>query len=287
MRRGRFCDSAGPTRVRPGLDRRPEPEAVPAVVGDGPPDRPAPRAEGSSGWREPSPAGAVRGRASPIRLARSTSGPGEQPILQPLRGTPGASAAEEEMVQVGFHTYRHSFASNLAARGVDQRIIDEWMGHQTEAMRKRYRHLSRRSGDRPWRSSFARLGVERSAGGDGVTRRWVTRTTNSRLIRTFEPIVCVAPDDDLVNGVASGSVCRTNAIKIWSASPPNRSRVDTGRDLGGRRTRSRDGEAWFGPSIAIGIATHLNVRRGHTTDLPVMLEHRPPRPEAVAAGSVG
>jgi integrase len=41
----------------------------------------------------------------------------------------------------GFHTFRHSFASNLAAAGVDQRIIDEWMGHQTEAMRKRYRHL--------------------------------------------------------------------------------------------------------------------------------------------------
>ena len=41
----------------------------------------------------------------------------------------------------GFHTFRHSFASNLAAASVDQRIIDEWMGHQTEEMRKRYRHL--------------------------------------------------------------------------------------------------------------------------------------------------
>lgn len=41
----------------------------------------------------------------------------------------------------GFHVLRHSFASNLAAAGVDQRIIDEWMGHQTEEMRKRYRHL--------------------------------------------------------------------------------------------------------------------------------------------------
>jgi len=41
----------------------------------------------------------------------------------------------------GFHVFRHSFASNLAAVGVDQRVIDEWMGHQTEAMRKRYRHL--------------------------------------------------------------------------------------------------------------------------------------------------
>jgi len=41
----------------------------------------------------------------------------------------------------GWHLFRHSFASNCAARGVDQRIIDEWMGHQTEEMRKRYRHL--------------------------------------------------------------------------------------------------------------------------------------------------
>ena len=41
----------------------------------------------------------------------------------------------------GFHTFRHSFASNLAAKGIDQRVIDEWMGHQTEEMRKRYRHL--------------------------------------------------------------------------------------------------------------------------------------------------
>ena len=41
----------------------------------------------------------------------------------------------------GFHVFRHSFASNLAAAGVDQRIIDEFMGHQTEEMRRRYRHL--------------------------------------------------------------------------------------------------------------------------------------------------
>ena len=41
----------------------------------------------------------------------------------------------------GFHVFRHSFASNLASQGVDQRIIDLWMGHQTEEMRQRYRHL--------------------------------------------------------------------------------------------------------------------------------------------------
>ena len=41
----------------------------------------------------------------------------------------------------GWHTLRHSFASNLARRGVAQPHIDELMGHETEAMRKRYRHL--------------------------------------------------------------------------------------------------------------------------------------------------
>ena len=41
----------------------------------------------------------------------------------------------------GWHCLRHSFISNLACAGVDQRIIDEFVGHTTEAMRRRYRHL--------------------------------------------------------------------------------------------------------------------------------------------------
>ncbi|MCA9078282.1 MAG: site-specific integrase [Planctomycetaceae bacterium] len=41
----------------------------------------------------------------------------------------------------GFHAVRHSFASNAAAVGVEQGMIDTWMGHQTEEMRNRYRHL--------------------------------------------------------------------------------------------------------------------------------------------------
>ena len=42
---------------------------------------------------------------------------------------------------IGYHTLRHSLASNMAAAGVDQRIIDRTLGHQTQAMRKRYQHL--------------------------------------------------------------------------------------------------------------------------------------------------
>jgi integrase len=40
----------------------------------------------------------------------------------------------------GFHTFRHSFASILAMKGVDQRVIDAMMGHQTAEMRARYQH---------------------------------------------------------------------------------------------------------------------------------------------------
>jgi integrase len=41
----------------------------------------------------------------------------------------------------GFHVLRHSFASICAMRGVPEAIIDSWLGHQTEEMRRRYRHL--------------------------------------------------------------------------------------------------------------------------------------------------
>lgn len=45
-------------------------------------------------------------------------------------------------VLLGYHVLRHSFASNLARSGrVSQPEIDELMGHQTEEMRLRYRHL--------------------------------------------------------------------------------------------------------------------------------------------------
>lgn len=42
---------------------------------------------------------------------------------------------------VSWHVLRHSFISALASNGVDQRIIDSFVGHQTEEQRRRYRHL--------------------------------------------------------------------------------------------------------------------------------------------------
>ncbi len=36
---------------------------------------------------------------------------------------------------------RHSFISACANAGVDQRMIDAWVGHSTDEQRRRYRHL--------------------------------------------------------------------------------------------------------------------------------------------------
>lgn len=41
----------------------------------------------------------------------------------------------------GWHIFRHSFISNCACKTVDQRMIDSWVGHQTDEMRRRYTHL--------------------------------------------------------------------------------------------------------------------------------------------------
>lgn len=41
----------------------------------------------------------------------------------------------------GWHVLRHSFISNMASHGVDQRVIMEIVGHLNEATTKRYTHL--------------------------------------------------------------------------------------------------------------------------------------------------
>lgn len=91
-------------------------------------------------WRE------VRSRGQCVICEPDGAGPinndrANRVFWQPMRKTTWCLDNGRDLFKVGFHTYRHSFASNLAAAGVDQRVIDEFMGHTTEAMRKRYRHL--------------------------------------------------------------------------------------------------------------------------------------------------
>ena len=50
------------------------------------------------------------------------------------------SGSKWEVVH-GWHALRHSFCSNCAANGIEQRLINEWVGHQTNEMERRYRHL--------------------------------------------------------------------------------------------------------------------------------------------------
>lgn len=41
----------------------------------------------------------------------------------------------------GWHVLRHSFISACVMKGLDQRLIDTWVGHSTDEQRKRYTHL--------------------------------------------------------------------------------------------------------------------------------------------------
>ncbi len=41
----------------------------------------------------------------------------------------------------GWHTFRHSFISACASKGVDQRLVEAWAGHMTTEMSRRYSHL--------------------------------------------------------------------------------------------------------------------------------------------------
>jgi integrase len=64
--------------------------------------------------------------------------------LRPHEATARFEAAvrgTEWAVMRGIHVLRHSFASCLASAGVDQRVINAFMGHQSEQMAARYRHL--------------------------------------------------------------------------------------------------------------------------------------------------
>ena len=91
-------------------------------------------------WRQSHPKGQYV-LCDPETLEPLTGDIANRLFWLPMRHTNWCLISNDNRFKVGFHTYRHSFASNLACEGVDQRIIDQWMGHETEAMRRRYRHL--------------------------------------------------------------------------------------------------------------------------------------------------
>lgn len=81
------------------------------------------------------------GRAATVR-ARDASAPGPLTPYEAHDHFKRTLAQSEWNTMRGWHVLRHSFCSALAAKGVDQRVIDDIMGHQTEDMRRRYRTTS-------------------------------------------------------------------------------------------------------------------------------------------------
>lgn len=71
----------------------------------------------------------------------------EQPALTALTENEAADHFTRTLkdgewsVVPGWHSLRHSFASICASRGIDQRLINAWMGHQTAEQQRRYQHL--------------------------------------------------------------------------------------------------------------------------------------------------
>ena len=95
----------------------------------------------TTGWQHgENRATSLKGRLSTVKVR-------DRPGMIPLTRDEAHDHLERTLkgskwaVMKGWHVLRHSFASNCAAKGVDQRLIDSWMGHQTLEMRKRYQHV--------------------------------------------------------------------------------------------------------------------------------------------------
>jgi integrase len=87
------------------------------------------------------------GRATTAKGRLATVRDRERPGILPLTAGEAHDHPQRTLagsrweVVKGWHVCRHSFISACASRGIDQRHIDEWVGHTTEEMRRRYRHL--------------------------------------------------------------------------------------------------------------------------------------------------
>jgi site-specific recombinase XerD len=65
-----------------------------------------------------------------------------------------ALRGSEWSVVLGWHALRHGFASIYASKGIDQRLINAWMGHQPLEQQQRYQHLFPQQQQDAIRSAF-------------------------------------------------------------------------------------------------------------------------------------
>ena len=84
----------------------------------------------------------LKGRMATVRHRDEAAGPEPLTVGECHDHFKRTLAGSKWEVVRGLHTLRHSVASCLAAAGVDQRIIDDMLGHVSEEMRRRYRHLT-------------------------------------------------------------------------------------------------------------------------------------------------
>ena len=94
-------------------------------------------------WLKKHPGGRYTISVPPGMIRSKSKAETPQPLTLSQARSHFEQTLEESKWKVvrGFHVLRHSFASNLARKGVHQSIIDRWLGHQTEEMQRRYRHL--------------------------------------------------------------------------------------------------------------------------------------------------
>lgn len=84
----------------------------------------------------------LKGRMATVKQRGEAAGPEPLTVGECHDHFKRTLAGSKWEVVRGLHTLRHSVASCLAAAGVDQRIIDDMLGHVSEEMRRRYRHLT-------------------------------------------------------------------------------------------------------------------------------------------------
>lgn len=82
------------------------------------------------------------GRRATVKARQDAPGPGPLTVNECHDHFKRTLAGSRWGVVKGLHTLRHSVASCLAAAGVDQRIIDDMLGHVSPEMQRRYRHLT-------------------------------------------------------------------------------------------------------------------------------------------------
>lgn len=87
------------------------------------------------------------GRPTTENARRAAVRARERPDLAPLTEDEARHhlkhtlAGGEWAVVRGYHVLRHSFVSACASRGVDLRMLQEWCGHMSPEMQRRYMHL--------------------------------------------------------------------------------------------------------------------------------------------------